>query len=41
MAGRILSEAMADSVLQVLRGEKQANRYTGKPVFQGFGWETV
>ena len=39
--GECEQEAMADSVLQVLRGEKQANRYTGKPVFQGFGWETV
>ena len=37
--GECEQEAMADSVLQVLRGEKQANRYTGKPVFQGFGWE--
>ena len=37
--GECDQEAMAESVLEVLRGEKQAHRYTGKPVFQGFGWE--
>ena len=37
--GECEQEAMAESVLEVLRGEKQAHRYTGKPVFQGFGWE--
>ena len=37
--GECEQEAMADSVLEVLRGEKQANRYTGQPVFRGFGWE--
>ncbi len=37
--GECEQEAMADSVLEVLRGKKQANRYTGQPVFQGFGWE--
>ena len=37
--GECEQEAMADGVLEVLRGEKEANRYTGKPVFQGFGWE--
>ena len=37
--GECEQEAMAESVLEVLRGEKQANRYTGKPVFTGFDWE--
>ncbi len=37
--GECEQEAMADSVLEVLRGEKQANRYTGQSVFRGFGWE--
>lgn len=37
--GECEQEAMADSVLEVLRGGKQANRYTGQPVFRGFGWE--
>ena len=32
-------EAMADAVLEVLRGQRQANRYTGSPVFRGFDWE--
>ena len=30
---------MADAVLEVLRGQRQANRYTGVPVFQGFEWD--
>lgn len=37
--GECEQEAMAEAVLEVLRGEKTANRYTGRPVFQGFGWE--
>ncbi|MGM9605407.1 MAG: butyrate kinase [Faecousia sp.] len=37
--GECEQEAMAESVLEVLRGQKQAHRYTGEPVFQGFGWE--
>lgn len=37
--GECEQEAMADAVLEVLRGQCQAGRYTGKPVFQGFGWE--
>lgn len=32
-------EAMAEAVMEVLRGEKEAHEYTGKPVFTGFGWE--
>ncbi len=32
-------EALAEAALQVLRGEKEAARYTGHPVFQGFGFE--
>ena len=37
--GECEQEAMADAVLEVLRGEKEASRYTGKPVFEGFSWE--
>lgn len=37
--GECEQEAMAESVLAVLRGEKTAGRYTGRPLFQGFGWE--
>ena len=28
-----------DAVLEVLHGIRQANHYTGVPVFQGFPWE--
>ena len=37
--GECEQEAMADAVLEVLRGQRQANRYTGVPVFQGFKWD--
>ncbi len=37
--GECEQEAMAESALAVVRGEKQANCYTGEPVFRGFGWE--
>ena len=37
--GECEQEAMADAVLEVLRGQRQANRYTGSPVFRGFDWE--
>ena len=37
--GECEQEAMADAVLEVLRRKRQASRYTGSPVFQGFGWE--
>ena len=37
--GECEQEAMAESVLEVLRGQKTAHQYTGRPVFQGFGWE--
>ena len=37
--GECEQEAMAEAVLEVLRGEKTARRYTGEPVFRGFGWE--
>ena len=37
--GECEQEAMADAVLEVLRGEKEASRYTGKPVFEGFPWD--
>lgn len=37
--GECEQEAMANAVLEVLRGEKEANVYSGRPVFEGFGWE--
>ena len=37
--GECEQEAMADAVLEVLRGQRQANRYTGFPGFRGFDWE--
>ena len=37
--GECEQEAMADAVLSVLRGENQANTYTGRPVFAGFPWD--
>lgn len=37
--GECEQEAMADAVLEVLHGIRQANHYTGVPVFQGFPWE--
>ena len=38
--GECEQEAMAESALEILRGQKQPHIYTGAPVFQGFGWET-
>ena len=37
--GECEQEAMAEAVLEVLRGKRKAGRYTGAPVFQGFDWE--
>ena len=37
--GECEQEAMATAVLEVLRGEKEALTYTGKPVFPGFPWD--
>jgi len=37
--GEIEQEAMAAAVLDVLHGKEEAFRYSGKPVFSGFGWE--
>ncbi len=37
--GECEQEAMANAVLEVLRGRRQAHRYTGSPVFQGFDWD--
>ena len=34
--GEMEQEALAYAVLEVLRGEKEARTYTGKPVFDGF-----
>ena len=33
------NEAMALGALRVLRGEEEAKRYPGKPVWNGFGIE--
>lgn len=37
--GECEQEAMASAVLEVLRGKKRANTYSGSPVWSGFGWE--
>ena len=37
--GECEQEAMAEAVLEVLRGQRQAAHYTGSPVFRGFDWE--
>lgn len=37
--GECEQEAMAEAVLEVLRGQRQAGHYTGSPVFRGFDWE--
>ena len=39
--GECEQEAMAGAALEVLRGQRQANVYSGKPVFQGFCWENT
>ena len=36
--GEMEQETLALSVLKVLRGEAEAHRYTGKPVWNGFGF---
>lgn len=37
--GEVEQEAMCTEVLNVLRGEKEASAYSGKPVFSGFAWQ--
>ena len=37
--GEVEQEAMAEAVLEVLNGRKEAHRYTGQPVFSGFDWD--
>ena len=37
--GECEQEAMASAVLEVVRGEKEAAVYTGKPVWNGFPWD--
>lgn len=37
--GEVEQEAMCSEVLKVIRGEKMANAYTGRPVFEGFPWD--
>ena len=37
--GEVEQEEMCFEVLKVIRGEKKASKYTGRPVFEGFPWE--
>ena len=37
--GEVEQEAMAEAVLEVLNGRKEAHRYTGQPVFSGLDWD--
>ncbi len=37
--GELEQEALAGGVLKVLRGEAEANTYTGRPLWTGFGFE--
>ena len=37
--GEVEQEEMAGEVLKVIRGEKKAGKYTGRPVFSGFPWD--
>ena len=37
--GEVEQEAMAEAALSVVRGETAARKYSGRPVFEGFGFE--
>ena len=37
--GEVEQEALCHEVLKVIRGDKSARKYTGKPVFSGFPWD--
>ena len=37
--GEVEQEELCFEVLKVMRGEKKANKYTGRPVFSGFSWD--
>ena len=37
--GEMEQQEMCHEVLKVLRGERKARIYTGRPVFSGFGWD--
>ena len=37
--GEVEQEELCFEVLKVMRGEKKANMYTGRPVFSGFSWD--
>ncbi|MBO4393211.1 MAG: butyrate kinase [Spirochaetales bacterium] len=37
--GEVEQEELASAVLDVLSGKEKAFKYTGRPVFTGFGWE--
>ena len=41
MADRVrrVRETIAEAALSVVRGEAVARKYSGKPVFEGFGFE--
>lgn len=37
--GEVEQEEMCFEVLKVIKGEKKASKYTGRPVFEGFPWD--
>lgn len=37
--GEVEQEVLNSEVLKVLRGEIKANKYSGKPVFEGYSWD--
>ena len=37
--GEVEQEEMASEILKVISGEKEANTYTGSPVFSSFSWD--
>ena len=37
--GEVEQEEMCLEALKVMRGEKKAMKYTGKPVFGGYSWD--
>ncbi len=37
--GEVEQEAMAEAALEAMRGSREVNHYTGKPIFDGFCWD--
>ncbi len=37
--GEVEQEAMCNETLKALKGESRVHKYTGRPVFVGFGWD--